>query len=104
MSITFTPGPHPTSRSTSSTSLHTKRLSSFPSDTPPPSAPAGPIPSATDPERQPLIPPAELGRRRFFYPLSVALALVMVFGLVVGFGGWRLGKGEGGDRWPGGPH
>jgi hypothetical protein len=57
-----------------------------------------------DPERQPLIPTTELNRNRVFYPVAVGVAVVVTFGLVVGFGGWRLGQGTGGGRWPGGPH
>lgn len=70
-----------------------------------PARPTDPIcPPADDPERQPLIGTGELNRRSVFYPVIVGVVVVIGFGLVVGFGGWRLGMGEGGRRWPGGPH
>ncbi|WVQ79283.1 hypothetical protein IAT38_001379 [Cryptococcus sp. DSM 104549] len=53
-------------------------------------------------ERQPLIGTRELQRRSVFYPIVVGLALVILLA-VVGFGGYRLGRGAGGGRWPGGP-
>ncbi|WRT69598.1 uncharacterized protein IL334_006587 [Kwoniella shivajii] len=125
MSVKFTPGPHPTSLSRSSSSQ-------LPSRTPIPSAQSSPItlnfprsPSSSsdvttskqpkrpsrlqnngdpeDPERQPLLETRQLNKPRILYSVLSVLSVIILLGLFVGFGGWRLGKGEGGDRWPGSP-
>ncbi|EIW71625.1 hypothetical protein M231_07431 [Tremella mesenterica] len=57
-----------------------------------------------DPERQPLISTSELGRRRTYVPIVLSVLGLVIFGILVGFGGWKIGKGEGGGRWPGGPY
>lgn len=63
----------------------------------------------SDAERQPLLSNGASGQRstlvaRVAYPLLIGAALIASLALVVVFGGWRLGQGTGGDRWPGGPH
>ncbi|KAK8849588.1 hypothetical protein IAR55_004923 [Kwoniella newhampshirensis] len=125
MSVKFTPGPHPTSRSSSAvflpSSTHSPAQLPQPQsqsqsqsqplpESPSPSSPirfsarrAPDVSSPSDLERQPLLPPQQLNRGKTFYPIVVAVLVLIVLGVVV-FGGWRLGKGEGGGRWPGGPH
>ncbi|ORY34802.1 hypothetical protein BCR39DRAFT_514902 [Naematelia encephala] len=45
----------------------------------------------------------EENRRKWIYPVLVGLGIFSIL-MLVGLGGWRLGMGEGGGRWPGGPH
>ncbi|KAK1923516.1 hypothetical protein DB88DRAFT_511068 [Papiliotrema laurentii] len=66
------------------------------------SRPSSPIPpDLSDPERLPLLESSEYNRRLMTIPIIVTFFLIIV-GLIVG--GWALGQGAGGDRWPGGPH
>lgn len=60
--------------------------------------------SPDDPERQPLITAGELNQRKTGLPVLMGVVVFILLGFMIGFGGWRLGKGAGGDRWPGGPH
>ena len=112
MSVKFAPGSKPSAqqRNNSWTSLPLRQ----PSSVPPKRQVSGASTSSSvqhdtayggveDPERQPLIPAAELNRNRSFYPVVVGVVVAIIFGLFVGFGGWRLGQGTGGGRWPGGP-
>ncbi|WVW87031.1 hypothetical protein I302_109087 [Kwoniella bestiolae CBS 10118] len=115
MSVKFTPGPHPTSLSRSSSSH-------LPTPTPAPSQPNSPItvtfpksphkPSRLNPnadanadelERQPLISTGELNRPKYTWSIISGVAVMVLIGVFIGFGGWRLGQGAGGGRWPGSP-
>ncbi|WWD04496.1 hypothetical protein V865_002566 [Kwoniella europaea PYCC6329] len=118
MSVKFTPGPHPSSLSRSSSSK-------LPTPTPVPSVPNSPItvtfnksttahkPSRLntqntddiegDLERQPLIRTRELNRPRYIWSIISGVTVIILIGVFIGFGGWRLGKGAGGGRWPGSP-
>ncbi|WWD20214.1 hypothetical protein CI109_104690 [Kwoniella shandongensis] len=124
MSVKFTPGPHPTSRSSSSvflpsshhlpptqTGINEPDLQTHSTDS---TAPNSPIrfttshshrhaSSPSEAERQPLLPPRQLNRSTTFYTVLGTVLVMLLVGVVV-FGGWQLGKGEGGGRWPGGPH
>lgn len=57
----------------------------------------------SDPERQPLISTVPYPRNRWTY-LFASFLMLAIIATVIGFGGWRIGQGAGGDRWPGGPH
>ncbi|KAK4687150.1 hypothetical protein P7C73_g2971, partial [Tremellales sp. Uapishka_1] len=118
MSVTFTPGPHPTTRSSSTISIppssntSTPRGSSFRVD--PNNTPAD-SPSTShhhfhsqnsiseDPEAQPLLPTGQLNRPKIFYPIVFGILGVVALGIVIFVGGMHLGRGAGGERWPGGP-
>lgn len=64
-----------------------------------------------DPERQPLLdtPEGEMEEREGeergapVLHFLIGMGCLLVLGVVLGYGGYRLGHGEGGDRWPGGP-
>ncbi|KAL7425025.1 hypothetical protein Q5752_000713 [Cryptotrichosporon argae] len=124
MSVKFTPGPHPAGKPRYASPYP---ISNEPSASEPCSGPASPTAltsspqqlsfstrgrviddgiarrgSRRDPERQPLLAPVELRVARITYPIVIAV-LVVVLLVIVGIGGWRLGKGAGGGRWPGGP-
>lgn len=60
--------------------------------------------SSQDPERQHLIPAEGNGGASRMSRILPMMAAVLVLMAVFGLGGWFLGRGEGGDRWPGGPH
>ncbi|WVQ95956.1 hypothetical protein IAU59_003055 [Kwoniella sp. CBS 9459] len=57
----------------------------------------------SDAERQPLIATREVNRPRIWWSILVGVLIVVFVGMMIGFGGWRLGKGTGGGRWPGSP-
>ncbi|WVF68415.1 hypothetical protein IAT40_003180 [Kwoniella sp. CBS 6097] len=57
----------------------------------------------SDAERQPLIATREVNRPRVWWSILIGVLLVIFVGIMIGFGGWRLGKGTGGGRWPGSP-
>ncbi|WWC92707.1 uncharacterized protein L201_007666 [Kwoniella dendrophila CBS 6074] len=135
MSVKFTPGPHPTSLSRSTSS----KIFLNHTPTPNPSLPNSPItitfPSCNnssiidstynpernnrsngnmnmnrererdleDPERQPLISTRELNRKRYFWSIITTILVIILLGLFIGFGGWNLGRGTGGGKWPGSP-
>jgi hypothetical protein len=58
-------------------------------------------------ERQPLLPssqaPAIVNKASRFWPIAFGVLVMLALALLVIIGGWRLGKGAGGGRWPGGP-
>ncbi|OCF34315.1 hypothetical protein I317_04164 [Kwoniella heveanensis CBS 569] len=56
-----------------------------------------------DAERQPLIGTREVNRPRIWWSILLGTLIIIFVGMMIGFGGWRLGKGTGGGRWPGSP-
>ena len=124
MSVKFTPGPHPSTSRPKSQSPNPQLQTPLPPTSPIPPVPnnspnqpltPSPIsfrthprrhdlPTASEAERQPLIANRDVNRSRLFYPIVIGLMVFLVLGAVIGLGGWRLGMGAGGGRWPGGPH
>lgn len=124
MSVSFTPGNHPTSasRTASSSSIpgrinvttaNASERSSSITNTPITSSPLTtnfprryPVNrdrNDGDVERQPLIPVQEVNRARTFWPVILGVLVVLGVGLMIGLGGWKLGQGAGEGKWPGGP-
>ena len=115
MSVKFTPGTHPVHNpnrtpSRSSSSKGKGARFTIPSNTPSPTTVTFPN-DQSDPsgieaqsENQPLLsrPPRRLPR--VSTTVIVVLAGLLIIACVIGLGAWRLSKGEGGGRWPGGPH
>lgn len=102
MSVRFDPKTKP-SQSQPSSPNHSSR--GFPSNLSSPRRIASPRHNQngfdSDMESQPLL---NSGQRGGGVRPIVIIAAILVLGAVVGAGGWMLSRGQGGARWPGGPH